>query len=137
MAWIGRFDNRRSPLLNFNLVSQRDGNQYSFDGIIDTGFTGFIQIPMAHAVFLDIVRDPMTISSVSLANGAEQQVWLKQIPVTVQGETVSGYCHIPQTQNSPVLIGMDFLSRFERVLVVSSRQGIFLLKEEHVHLSAD
>ncbi len=135
MVWTGRFDSRHSPRLNFSLVSLRDGRENTFDGIIDTGFTGFIQIPIVPAVTLGIVRDPITVGTVSLANGTTQQVWLKQIPVTVEGETVSGLCHIPQTQNCPVLIGIDFLRRFERILVVSSKQGILLIKENQIKLN--
>ena len=35
MVWIGRFDSQHSPCLNFTRVSQRDGEKYTFDGMLN------------------------------------------------------------------------------------------------------
>jgi len=121
--------------LRFTLVSEREEQPVPFEGIIDTGFTGFIQIPFEAALSLGINLSPLSISRMTLANGAVERSWIKQLPVTIHDETVSGLCNIPQSPNSPVLIGMDFLRKFERVLVVSSRKGVFLAHEKDVKLS--
>ena len=131
MIWIGRFDQQYNPHLDFTLVSQR-GDRQEFDGIIDTGFTGFVQIPLISAVVMGMISNPISTGAVNLANGTTQQVWLKQTIVEVHGEAVTGVCQIPQTNNSPILIGMDFLRRFERALVVSSNLGVVLIKEQDI-----
>ncbi len=90
MNWIGRFDERHNPRLNFNLISLSDGQHHTFDGIIDTGFTGFVQIPLPAAAIMGIISQPNSVGTVTLANGTIQQVLLKQMPVTVEEETVTG-----------------------------------------------
>lgn len=57
---------------------------------------------------------------------------LKQAQVSVQSETKDGICQIPLAQNSPILIGMDFLRRFNRMLIVSSTFGVQLVPEQPV-----
>lgn len=74
MTWIGRFDKQHNPRLNFAIVRQSDGAKMNFDGIIDTGFTGFIQIPLPAAFTLGIVSEPIGFGIATLANGTEQRV---------------------------------------------------------------
>ena len=127
--WKGHFDQRHNACLIFTLHSQAAQATYDIEGIIDTGFTGFIQIPSNAGVILGFFSPPLLWSNTSYANGTRQLVPLKEVLVTVQGETLSGLCHMPPTANSPVLIGMDFLRRFNRMLVVSSTRGIHLMPE--------
>ena len=83
---------------------------------------------------MGLLIPPLTAGNSILANGAIQSTLLKQVQVTVNGETQSGVCQIPWTPNSPVLIGMDFLRRFNRMLIVSSKLGIHLVPEQSVPL---
>ena len=129
MAWIGHFNNLHSPCLYFTLYRESDNAEFVFEGILDTGFTGFIQIPLIYATILGTNVSKCAIGKTTLASGKVENNWLKQMRVTVEGETVSGHCHITQHPNSPTLIGMEFLRKFDRVLVVSSKQGILLVEE--------
>ena len=128
--WIGRFDRDHIARLSFTLHSPSGKSSATYEGIIDTGFTGFVQVPVSVGTALGFLTPPLAVGNTHLANGATQQVLLKQSKVTVQTETQSGVCQIPLTPNSPVLIGMDFLRRFERLLIVSSRLGIHLVPEQ-------
>ncbi|MCY4583927.1 MAG: hypothetical protein OXE50_14210 [Chloroflexi bacterium] len=134
-TWRGHFNQRHNACLNFTLERQNDGATVAFEGIIDTGFSGFVQIPMNAASALGLISPPLQMGATILANGAKQPVVLKQVPVTINGDIAHGLCQIPLTGNSPILIGMDLLRRFQRVLIVSSKQGIFLPQEQDVTIS--
>ncbi|MCY4051731.1 MAG: hypothetical protein OXF60_09620 [Gammaproteobacteria bacterium] len=132
-AWKGEFNKQHSPCLEFVIVG-KNGNEFTFNGIIDTGFTGFIQIPLNDAGPMGLANGQGHFTKSTIANGSKQLVWLIENIVRVQDEKVSGLCHIPLTKNnSPVLIGVDFLRRFNRVLLVS-KKGILLVKEENLKL---
>ena len=78
---------------------------------------------------LGLVTPHLPVANLHLANGTVQPALLAQSQVTVEGETQSGYCQMPQAGACPVLIGMDFLRRFDRMLIVSSTVGIQLVPE--------
>ena len=101
-------------------------------GIIDTGFTGFVQVPSSAGIALGLLTHPFSVGGTSLANGAVQKVILKLARVAVSNETRDGICHIPLTASSPNPIGMDFLRRFARALVVSCSGGIHLVPDQFI-----
>lgn len=115
--WTGYYNPRHNACLQVRITRTRDNAVASFEGIIDTGFSGFVQIPLNAATALDLVAPPIGVASTLLANGAYQDVLLKQAPVTINSETLVGVIQIPIGGNCPVLIGMDLLRRFERALV--------------------
>lgn len=134
MAWVGKFNELHSPCLTFAIHRERDDERFSFTGILDTGFTGFIQIPLIYAVILGTDINKCAIVKTTFANGTIENNWLKEMSVSVQNERVTGHCSISRHPDSPVLLGMEFLRKFNRVLVVSSKQGIFLVEESQVKL---
>lgn len=135
MVWKGYFDQRYNAVLRFTIARQSDGAVAQFEGIIDTGFSGFIQISIEKANTLGLISPPLKIGSSLIANGTMQLHLLKQAPVTINNEEMrEGLIQIPLASGAPVLIGMDLLRKFDRALVVSSKQGIFLLKEEYLKI---
>ena len=137
MMWRGHFDQRHSACLEFSITRNRDGAVATFRGIIDTGFSGFVQIPMNAAAALELTHPPFRMGRTMLANGSHQPILLKRTPVTINGETQDGLCQAPLSGACPVLVGMGLLRRFERVLLVSSKHGIFLPHEQDVTLGTD
>ncbi|MDE0699061.1 MAG: hypothetical protein OXH76_24845 [Boseongicola sp.] len=126
MPWEGRFDDTHTATLDFNLHRIPDGKQFQTTGIIDTGFTGFVQIPRATGEELGYVDGPRMYARYFLANREEQEVIVTLANVTVGRETRNGACLIPLAGDSLTLIGMDFLRRFHRKLIISYRTGIRL-----------
>ena len=97
-----------------------------FSGIIDTGFSGFIQLPFTQAISLGLSGE--STITLTLANGDRIVNFAARAQATLGGDTSEGMV-ILAPQKSSVLIGMDFLRRFNRALVISRNLGIVLLDE--------
>jgi len=126
--WIGRFDNPHNPVLDFNLYSYREqGKKYRVTGVIDTGFTGFIQIPLEFASFLGAMARPAITTTVRLANNALQNGFLVNMTAEVEGECRNDLCLVSLVKGSQTLIGMEFLRLFSRALIILQQGNRILL----------
>ena len=132
----GTFDSHGNACLNFKVHKLSDGTAVNLLGIIDTGFDGFIQIPLPVGLIMGIVGGSLTASKTRLADGKMIDVFLKTLPVTVgsgqDSETVDGVCQLPPSPGSPILIGMGFLRGFGRALLISYTRGILLPREADI-----
>ena len=129
--WIGRFDRDHIARLSFTLHSPSGKSSATYEGIIDTGLTGFVQVPASVGTALGFLTPPLAVGNTHLANGATQQVLLKQSKVYGPDRDAEWRLPNPLDPQQPsTLIGMDFLRRFERLLIVSSRLGIHLVPEQ-------
>ena len=131
-TWIGRFDHQHIARLRFHLHSPKYKEPVPFEGIIDTGFTGFIQIPLDLGAILGLVTQNLPVGDSLLANGMVQRALLARSRVTISGETRSGICQMPIAATCPILIGIDLLRRFDRMLIVSYKRGIHLIPERPI-----
>ena len=125
---IGHYDQRGNACLNFHLCGvnhKLPGLEYR--GIIDTGFTGFIQLPLKHAFALSLPLQGTT--SVTLADGSQTVILTAMAIATLSEKTETGAVMLSFSSNE-ILIGMDFLRRFKRALVVSQKLGIVLMDDE-------
>ena len=127
--WTGYFDSHHTAHLRFSLHNPKSSDGFQLEGIIDTGFTGFVQVPPYLATALRLLTPPLSWGNTILADGTTQQVVLQEALVSVESETRNGICQIPMAQDSPILIGMDFLRRFDRLLIVSNELGVRLVPE--------
>lgn len=99
-----------------------------YKGIIDTGFTGFLQLPL-HEGFAPGLPLEGTLTA-TLADGTSTGMLVAHAVVTFAGKTESGLvCLAPGTD--AVLIGMDFLRHFRKCLmIVPSDEGIVFVYEQ-------
>jgi len=96
-----------------------------FDAIIDTGFTGFLSIPLVEAIRLGLVLHGTT--SLTLADGSTSYRLTARAKITIQGEEKIGVAVI-EWSSTEVLLGMAFLRQFSKLLYVS--QGIVIIEDE-------
>ncbi len=96
--------------------------------MIDTGFTGFLMMPLMSAFPLGLTL--YGTSSYTLADGSTSAKLLGLGTVTVQEESVSGVI-VLETNECGLLLGMDFLRRAKRCLAVSVN-GVALFDEDAV-----
>ena len=124
---IGHYDKRGNACLKFHLCGvKHELPGLEYDGVIDTGFTGFLQLPIQYAFALSLPLQNTT--SVTLADGSQTANLTALARATLLGKTEIGTV-ILAFSSQEILIGMDFLRRFKRALVVS-RSGIMLIDDE-------
>ncbi|WP_348060458.1 hypothetical protein [Dokdonella sp.] len=112
----GYFDNTGSPCLKFHIQGVHD-TKVELDGIVDTGFTGFISMPLVRALPLGL---PLYGTSTStLADGSSCAAITAQARVTVGERGVQIGIVTLHGSSSDVLIGMDFLRKFNIALMVT------------------
>ena len=115
---LGHYDQQGHACLKVHLCGvkhPRPGIEY--DVMIDTGFSGFIQIPIVQAIALQLPLQGT--QTMVLANGAKVSAFTALVQTTLGGKTAVGVAVL--TPSDTFLVGMDFLRRFDRVLVVSRR----------------
>ena len=124
---IGHFDEQGNACLNFHLCGVRHKEPgLKYIGIIDTGFTGFIQIPIQHAFSLRLPLEGTT--TVTLADGSSLAVLTALGRATLLERAEIGVVMLSVSSNE-ILLGMDFLRRFKRALLVSHTNGVVLVDD--------
>ena len=115
---VGSFDANGSP---FVTISVSSANQASppvrvFDAVIDTGFTGFLQMPTQEANGLGIIA--RTSGDVEYADGRVRAVPLGWARVVLGEAAEDGFIHL-QEATTEVTVGLEFLRTFRKTLVLS------------------
>ncbi len=91
------------------------------DFLIDTGYQGFVSIPLVQAFPIGLILSGTT--NIVMANGQPQPRLMCLGGVTCDGTQEVGLVVIESTGQTP-LVGMEFLRRFNKRLVVDPVNGI-------------
>lgn len=98
-----------------------------FDAVIDTGFSGFVSMPLISAFPLGL---PLTGSTtVELADGSVSSKLTALCTAYIDHDGQSGIV-ILEPNSTEILIGMDFLRTFKKVLLVHPNRAIVSLVDE-------
>jgi len=122
----GCLDKSGSPSVRISVHGISPDSRQEFDAVIDTGFTGFLMMPLLSAFPLGLTL--WGTSNYCLADGSTSPKLLGAGTITLEGEEASGVIVL---ESSPcgLLLGMDFLRKVRRGLVVSAH-GVFLVDED-------
>jgi len=102
------------------------------EGVVDTGFTGFIQIPIELGFALKLQLE--STSQVTLADGSTITQVTVLAKAKYEGLEVTGAVGLA---GSPIiLLGMDFLRQFHLSLIVA-REHVILMPEDWVEQALD
>lgn len=124
--WSGRFDKSGSPTLTIEVAGLTPVSRV-FDAIIDTGFSGFLAIPLS---MISIPRSVVAgFAEITLADGAKYRRLYAPATVRVQGDTLTENAII-EPDSGEVIIGMSFLRRFGRGLVLRPAKEYVVLPED-------
>lgn len=85
------------------------------DALIDTGFTGFLTLPITQALSLGVVL--IGIGDYTLADGSTVANFLVKGTVTIGSESAEG---VVVLSGDEVLIGMEFLRTLNKALLIQS-----------------
>lgn len=127
--WTGFFDSAGAPSLTIEIGNPFLNSSQEYDVIIDTGFSGFISMPIVQAFPLGLIL--LGTTTVVLADGTASYKLTAMGTATVAEEAKSGVIILEQG-SSEILIGIDFLRTFERVLFIHATNQVVLLQEESV-----
>ena len=123
----GHYDAHGNPCLKLHLCGvAHTPPGLEFEGIIDTGFTGFIQLPIAHAFSLKLPLEGT--ASYTLADGSQSTCLTALATTSFSGKAINGVVTLAMGSQD-ILIGMDFLRQLKLGLLIVTGQ-IFLIDEE-------
>ncbi len=124
--WIGFFSASGSPALHIT-IQGISGKTVPFEAILDTGFTGFVCMPLLKALQLGLMFYGTTW--VELADGSKSIKLTAKGAVQIGDELAAGVV-ILEPKATEVLLGMSFLRLFKRTLILSDR-AVFLTPETY------
>jgi predicted aspartyl protease len=124
---IGYLDGRGHPHVKIRVWGLSEQFAQEFEAMIDTGFTGFLSIPITAAFPLAITLFGTT--SYMLADGSTSPKLLGFGTVALEDETAHGTI-VLESKSSGLLLGMEFLQKLKKALVVGSN-GVVLV-DDHV-----
>src|SRR5574341_552763 len=127
-TWTGFFTNQKSPALKVKIYGAWEQVAQEFDAIIDTGFTGFVSMPLTWAFPAALLLFGTT--NVVLADGSTQFKLTAWGHVKVGDEAKTGVMILEATSRN-ILLGMEFLEIFGKTLHVSlANQSVELRDQE-------
>ncbi|HYL84237.1 MAG TPA: hypothetical protein VE263_08390 [Candidatus Angelobacter sp.] len=92
--------------------------------MVDTGFSGFLLLPILEAFPVGLILSGTT--SIELADGSKQNKLTCLGQIHFGGMKKIGLIII-EWENTDILVGMDFLRKFEKTLVVDPTNGKVML----------
>ena len=125
----GHYDSGGNPCIKFHLcgVAHKEPG-LEFEGVIDTGFTGFIQLPIHHAFSLKLPLEGT--ASYTLADGSPLVCLTALAVTTFQGKKETGAVTLAFGSND-ILIGLGFLRQFKLGMILF-KNFVFMVDEEEV-----
>jgi len=110
----GSFNQVGSPTIEIQ-VSGPLQQFHTFTAMVDTGFTGFLLLPIVSAFPVGLILH--STMPIQLADGSVQTKLTCLGQIRFEGQDKIGVVII-EYQNTEVLVGMDFLRRFQKQLIV-------------------
>ena len=114
-TWTGYLDNAGCPRVKVSLYGYNPTVFKEFEVIVDTGFTGFISMPMVEAFPLGLILTG-TATTV-LADGSQSHKLTALGTAFVEKESKVGVILLTAGAHD-ILAGMEFLSTFKKTLFV-------------------
>ena len=123
----GSLDKIGNPCLKVRIAGVSSKAASEFDAIIDTGFSGFISMPLVQAFPLGLPLHGTT--TVTFADGQNQVKLLAGAKVSVGTKTKEEFgLIILEETSTDILVGMDFLLTFKLALSRVSWRSDYLMK---------
>ena len=122
----GYLDDHGHPHIKIRVWGLSEQFGQEFQAMIDTGFTGFLMLPLVQALPLGLTLFGTT--TYTLADGSQSPKLLAHGSIDHEGEVTSGLIVLEANASSGPLVGMEFL-RSSKKLLVLGRNAVMLLDE--------
>ena len=120
---IGYLDKLGHPNVKVKIWGMAEQFAQEFEAMIDTGFTGFLSMPLTAAFPLALTLFGTT--NYTLADGSTSPKLLGYGTVELDGEKAQGSI-VLEANSSGLLLGMEFLKRLNKALLLSPKNGVVL-----------
>jgi predicted aspartyl protease len=116
-ATRGRLDSQGCPLVTVAISPEGNPSQArEFDGLIDTGFTGFAQMPLSTADSLVLVVTGTL--DLTYSDGSTQGMPVAWATLRLGTESQDGFILLSD-RSDEILLGVHFLRLFRKTLLFS------------------
>jgi predicted aspartyl protease len=128
----GFYDDSGNPSLTIQLSGVADHaampDGLEFDGLLDTGFMGFLSVPVTRALPLGLPLSGTT--PMILADGSLHQRLTAWGCVTVGGRALWGGVVLDPTSEE-LLLGLEFLQIFNFALLLTGSEVLLFEQDDH------
>lgn len=123
-AQVGYINSSGRPAIKISLFGAYPQLRTEFEAVIDTGFTGFVSMPLLQAFPLGLPLIGAT--SVVLADGNTHGRFTAICSAFLGQERKEGVVILEPSSND-LLVGMEFVKKFQKTLVVFEDRNLVLL----------
>lgn len=118
------------PIIEIEVSGPLEQFKKPFTALIDTGFSGFLSLPMVRAFPVGLILHGTT--TVVLADGSRQSKFTCLGQISFGQQTEVGTVIIEPTSDE-ALVGMEFLKRFKLTLLTDADTGsVFLFGSDFI-----
>jgi len=129
MLVLGTFDEYGNATVSIRVAG--DSGSKNYPAIIDTGFSGFVALPLVEMIELGL--STQGAANVTLGDGSIISNLVSTGTVTLGTQVESGTILLDET-STDVLVGMAFLREFKMALILTNNAVV--LYDEHETLDA-
>jgi len=117
----GRLDPQGCPLTRIEIFPEAAPSRgRDFDGLIDTGFTAFAQMPQADAA--NIGLEATGTMDLTFSDGTTEAMPVAWASIRLGSEIQQGFVFLSDRSNE-VLLGVHFLRVFKKTLIFSVEEA--------------
>jgi predicted aspartyl protease len=129
-AQTGFINSSGRPAINISIFGAFPDLTFELEAVIDTGFTGFISMPIVQAFPIGLPLIGTT--SVVLADGNTHEKYIATCSAKL-GDIWQAGIVILEPSSNDILVGMEFIQRFEKSLFLyADRQAVVLIDNADV-----
>jgi predicted aspartyl protease len=122
---IGSLDNSGRPNIQITVAGAFPASAQQFVAMVDTGFTGFLSIPIMSALPLGLPLCGTTSVEFGDGNSSARFTALCSIDL---GEEIEAGVAILEPSTTQIIVGMEFLRRFKKSIAM--HRGVLVLLDE-------
>ncbi len=126
---IGYLDSRGHPYIRIRVWGLSEQFAQEFEAMIDTGFSGYLSLPLVKAFPLGLTLAGTT--SYELADGSKSPKLLAYGCVDHEGEVTAGLIALEANANCGPLLGVEFLRQCKKMLVVG-KNNVWLMDDDEI-----